>query len=217
MRIFKRSAKRGTTKPAPALVAVVSHTLPALTPVEQTCADQYQRLYRRLIAIAARSLGKDAARDVVHDVYLRLWERWKDLTPEERDDGVVITAVRNKVIDVMRHDSHAVEITEEMEETGEVPSIAPIEPDEEVDFAEVVDSIVAQLSPRCRDTYLMVREQGFTYVQAAAALNIGYESVKTHMKRATFLIREALTDGGYSVAAGEVLKALPSRSEASDD
>jgi RNA polymerase sigma-70 factor (ECF subfamily) len=215
MAILRRSAGREKAEQQQALVAVVGQSLPATLPVEQSCADLYVRLYPRLFRVAKRSLGSDGARDVIHDVFLSLWRRWDKLTPDERNDAVVTTAVKNKVVDVVRRDRRSIALTPQMEETGEVPAVAPL--DAEVELADVKETILAQLSPRCREVYLLVNIDGFTYKQVAAALDIGYESVRTYLKRANILIREALTDGGYNIAAGTALKALPGTSEASDE
>jgi RNA polymerase sigma-70 factor (ECF subfamily) len=206
---------REKTRETPKLVAVVSHTLPATLPMEQSCADLYVRLYPSLFGMAKRKLGRDAARDVIHDVFLGLWDRWAKLMPEDRNEGVITTAVKNKVIDVVRRDRKSVELTDDLAESGAVPVIPPA--DAQLDLADLKEEILAQLSPRCREVYLMVHDDGFTYKETAAALDIGYETVKTYIRRSNILIREALTDGGYRIAAGAAAKALPPSTEASDD
>jgi RNA polymerase sigma-70 factor (ECF subfamily) len=219
MRLVKRSAKNEAERKR-SLVAVVDAALPATSPMEQMCAEQYQRMYERLCAVAARILGEDAARDVVHDVLLRFWKRWDELTPEERSDSVVMTSVKNQVIDVMRRDRRSVELTSAMvaalEHTGEIPVINPIE-SADSDLAETAKQIVAQLPPRSRESYLLVNVYGFTYKEAAAAQDITAEGVKDNLKRANILIREALTDGGYRVGPGAQTKALPRSTEASNE
>jgi RNA polymerase sigma-70 factor (ECF subfamily) len=141
------------------------------------------------------------------------------MTPEDRTDGTIVFAVNNRATDLAElHDnSRTVELSEELEESGAVPELPPPDGDAPRDLGDVRDAIVAQLSPRCREVYLMVNEDGFTYKQVAAALGIGPESVKTYLKRANICIREALVDGGYRVTAGESPKALKPFSEASND
>src|SRR5260370_984672 len=104
MRIVRRTARRQATDDATALVAVASQALPAALPMEQMCAEQYQRIVPIAYAVAERTLGYDAARDVVQDVFFHFWRRWNELTPEHRSDAAIMSAVKNKVVDVMRRD-----------------------------------------------------------------------------------------------------------------
>lgn len=210
MRLIKRRKDRDKAEPSVKLVAVVDPSLEASTPTEQMCADLYRRLYHRLCAVAGFSLGRDAARDIVHDVVLEFWHKWDQLTPEQRSDEVVVTAVRRRTIDAMRRDGRLVELTKQMANSGEVPTIGPFEPGAEVNLADIVDRIIAQLPPHCLEAYQLVHDREFTYKEAADALGLQLEGVKSRLRRANLLIREALLDGGYQVSAGEQQKALPS-------
>lgn len=215
----ERQANSDESQPT-ALVAVVDSTLPANLPAERNFADLYVRWYPQFFRTARRALEKDAARDAVHDVLVGLWERWKELTPESRHPAAITTAVRNRAIDIALRDAKSVELTEELEESGAVPLVPAVDSEDPPELAQVRDAILEQLTPRSREAYLLVNEDGFTYKQAAAAMGIGFESVKTHLKIANILIREALVGSGYQIAAGEATKALlpaADSSEASDD
>jgi len=213
MALVRRTPDPGRTSATAKLVAVVGSALPAATPVQETFAAAYQRVYPRACAFAARVLGADAGPDVVHDVFAEFLERWTELTPEQRADPVILVAIRNRVIDVLRHDALAVELTPDLEESGRVPSLPPVEPGTVPWLDEVVDRLVEQLSPRCREAYRLVRYEDFSYEEAARAMNLGTGSVKSHLVRANALIREALTGAGYRVEEGRVVKALPRSSE----
>lgn len=220
MAFRSRRRDRAQAGQAPALVGVVDHSLPATLPMEKSCADLYLRLYPTLVSIARRRVDPDSATDIVNEVFLSFWQRWDTLKPEQRSEGAITNAVKNETLEVARRLGRQVELTDEMADSGVVPPTPPPDTERPPDLGEVGDAILDHLSSRCRDVYLMVNVDGLSYKQTAAALDIGYESVKTYLKRANTYVREALVDGGYQVAAGQALKALPpssQHSEASDD
>ena len=196
-------------------MAVVDGELPATLPEEKQFADLYVRWYPQFFGAARRQVGADAAHDAIHDVMLKLWQRRKELRPEDRQAAPITTAVRNRAIDMARRDDKSVELTEELAESGAIPLVPPVDQEPPPDLTVVRDGIVAQFTPRCREAYLLVKENGFTYKQAAAAMGIGVESVKTHLSIAHALMERALVKGGYLPASRERMKALKASSEAS--
>src|SRR3990172_7934386 len=150
MALVKRDSGAGHTTATAKLVAVVAP--PPLPGVAEMCEAVYKRLYARACVLTADLVGQLAAQDAVHDVFTDYLERWPDLTLDERSDAAIMTAILNRAIDVYRRDRRSVELTPELEESGQVPSLPPVEPGVVLWFDDVVDHLVEQLPPQCRES-----------------------------------------------------------------
>ena len=197
--------------PEEKLVAVVPPPQVSAAVVEMV-EQAYSRLYPRLCALAARKLGREVADDIVQDVFAKLVRVWTRLTPEQLTDAAITKMVKRRIIDVARaqgREPPSVDYTEDLAEQGLVPSIGPVEPGTVLYVEEAVARFVPQLSPRYREAWEKVRDEELTYEEAAAEMEISAAGVKWNLKHANLMVREAMTDAGYRIEAGSLVKALP--------
>ena len=185
-------------------IRVVEPGLPAATPAERSWAEVYERLYPRLCRSAARLIGADAASDAVEEGLLRVLEKWPTLAPEQRSDAFVRNVVRAFVIDEFRRQERHVEYTDELEEQGAVPVMPSPDDDGKSAVALIVDEIIAKMPPQRRAMCLLVYEEGLTIREAAAALDIGFETGRTHIKLAHIWLRKHMPHSvhGYQLGRG---------------
>jgi RNA polymerase sigma-70 factor (ECF subfamily) len=79
-----------------------------------------------------------------------------------------------------------------------------MEPDtamHEEELATFRERMLASLPERCRSAYLMVREEGFSYGEAAARLGITRRAVHMHVVDAQRRFREELPQQGVAVVS----------------
>ena len=185
-------------------VAVVEPALRAATPAERSWAEIYERLYPRLCRSAARLIGADAASDAVQEGLLRVLTKWPTLAPEQRSDAFVRSVVRAFVIDELRRQERHVEYTDDLEEQGAVPVLPSPDNDGKSAIALIVDELIAKMPPQRRAMCLLVYEEGLTIREAAAALDIAFETARTHMKLAHAWLRNHMPTAphGYQLGAG---------------
>jgi len=162
--------------------------------------EMYERLHGPLVNHAERWVTRDDALDAVGDAMLALWRSWPRLSPLQRSDKYIFAAVRHRAL-------------RQLDEDGVLVSLDDAEP--ELDWrvvnavhegtrgdtpADVIDAALAAMPPRRREVLLLVREQDFSYSEAAEALGLSFGTIKTHLRLATQDLRAAFTRSGFRIA-----------------
>jgi len=137
---------------------------------------------------------RSAAEDVVHDVFLRLWlgRANLDLTGSLR--AYLVTAVRNRIIDMTRTQAVRQRAMESavLDVTHRRPTASEADPAEVAELDVAIRTAIADLPERCRTAFLLCREQDLTYAEAAAVMGVAPATVKTQVARALAALRNAL-------------------------
>lgn len=153
----------------------------------------YNRYRDKLYSFALDlSLSEDKAKDIVHDVFARLWEQRARLSGREILGSYLFQMTRNRRIDQLRRFSKETLILAEL--AREQPS-APPGPDALLDYQEMqaaLQAVIRELPPRQREVYALRREQGLSYDEIAARLNLSPVTVENHFSRALQGIRSLL-------------------------
>lgn len=160
------------------------------TDIEALYRSERARLEGRL----RRLLGhNNAASDIVHDLFVRLWER----RGEARDDAVayLMRSARNAAIDHIRSerirsDYRVLTVIEQHAR----PSPTPHDIVVAREALGIVDRAIDALSDRTRHVFLLNRVHGCSYAEIAKALGISTSAVEKHMTRALREIREAVIE-----------------------
>ena len=149
-----------------------------------TFAELFARHQGELYRYAARFTGDpDLAEDVVQESFLRLAARPPDRQRGER--AWLFTVATRIAIDTMRRSRRRADILGRAAPDVELAPRAPDPADEAErhDLAERVHRALAALAERDR-TVLLMREEGFTHREIAAAVGTTTKSVGTMISRA---------------------------------
>jgi RNA polymerase sigma-70 factor (ECF subfamily) len=162
----------------------------------------FRSYYPGLLRFAHAHLGdRGEAEDTVHDVFLRVWRERERLGGDRSLRTYLLAAVRNRVIDVVRHRAVRQRWVQEdggaREEgaSGVLDARAPSLASEAVELNELDDAIrraVAALPERCRTAFLLCKEQEMTYAEAAEVMGVSPATVKTQIARALAALRVSL-------------------------
>ncbi|SHL13385.1 RNA polymerase sigma-70 factor, ECF subfamily [Chitinophaga jiangningensis] len=123
------------------------------------------------------------AEEVVQDVFMKIWMTRETLSSVTYIKAYLLTLSRNEALNalksMMRRLSH--EAT-----TENLPPFEAEEPEQHRAFQlTLIDEAIDQLPARQKEVFLLHRHQRLTYAEIAEKLNIGKESVKTHLQLAT--------------------------------
>lgn len=139
------------------------------------------------------------AEELVHDVFLRMWERRSVLQDCASPKHYLYTAVRNQALKHLAHEavvrrSHAM-----VKEDGRVPGTGegPVRADEQLEASELAaafEDIVDRLPPRCRETFTLYREEGMSYAEIGEVMGISERTVETQLARANRVLRRELAE-----------------------
>ncbi len=157
--------------------------------------DLFQAHYVELCRFAYRYVKSRAvAEEVVQECFYRVWRQ----AGLAGSDGERITrpylyrAVRNQVLNHLKHRR----VEEEWEkEDRQSESSAVVLPDQVLDVIELHRAIreaVDRLPERCREVFLLRRDQNLSYHEIANAMDVSVKTVENHMGRALRSLRQAL-------------------------
>jgi RNA polymerase sigma-70 factor (ECF subfamily) len=138
--------------------------------------------------LRARVKNLAVAEELAQDVYLRIWRGRARLDPDRPLPAYLYRSARNAA---------ANEAARRRVRTLHAPPplASPVASDESVQLRELRDAVRAAidaLPARCRQIFLLSREQGLTYAQIAATLHLSIKTVENHMGRALQGLRERL-------------------------
>src|SRR6185436_6953474 len=132
--------------------------------------------YDGLVRFANRLVRSRAeAEELVHDVLLKVWLQRDRLVPGEELKGYLVLATRNHALNHLRRGK--IERLWRNRQPPEEPA-APAQTSESLDATEVaVRAAIAALPDRCREVFLLSREQGLSYAAIATTMNISVKTV----------------------------------------
>ena len=156
--------------------------------------DQYSnKLYR----FAFRYLKSDAeARDIVQEVFIRLWNNRKDLAENTRVEAFLFTVTKNIIISAFRR-----KITEKeyLDHLKYLVINNHSDTETQVDYtllSEKVDGLIAQLPEQQKKVYILSKEKGYSNKAIADELDISVKTVERHITKARRFLKENLESYG---------------------
>lgn len=154
----------------------------------------HKPVYRYLISIVKVD---EHAEDLVHEVFLKLWESRETLSIKGAFTPYLFRACHNKGIDALRKIAADRKLQESLLRafgnmtTGEYHSKEELQ-----QFDNLVEEALDSLTPQRRKVYELCRVNGKTYHEAAAEMGIAPGTVKEHMTKALASLRLIVQNRG---------------------
>ena len=161
----------------------------------QAAMEQLYLRYRNvLINLCLRYLKNTAdAEDVVHDIFMQLWENPDVLNEELSFSGYVKTLAINRVLHKFRqfdiHERFAQHILMNTQESTNETEDTIIDND----YAELLDKLIETLSPQQKEIFRLNRLEGLTYQEISELLQISVKTVRNHISLALKKIKKQLS------------------------
>ncbi|MCD0489156.1 sigma-70 family RNA polymerase sigma factor [Pedobacter sp. MC2016-14] len=152
----------------------------------------YHLYSKKIYRLCLRDLGSDHdAANLVHNVFLSLWENRSTLVLE-KPEHYLVRAAKMQVLKHFRDSSsHRIQLNQALVAYNEIDQST----EQSLDFKELknrVTGLVSQLPPQCAKVYRMRDEQGKKNQEIAAELQISVSAVKQHLGKAIFFLRAHL-------------------------
>jgi len=166
----------------------------------QALADIYFTYFKTLWHLAFRwTRSRDHAKELVHDVFLRLWTRRTTLDIRSEIIFYLRSAVRNEVYNAAKHTAVVARMEATIEgNSSDVPAIGQVvDPERALDEREIdriVATALAGISQRDRDVVTMRWIDRMTLDEIASEFGISKSRVRTILARAAERIAPALKD-----------------------
>jgi len=157
--------------------------------------DRYgKRLHRFAIAYLKST---ENAEEIVQDVFLKIWNNRKDLSPDKSFESYLFTIAKNGILNTIRKSkSEQAYLNFAILHPGKDVLL-----DEELDFNELeraYSNAVDQLSPRRKEIFLLSRIHSLSNSEIAERMNISSKTVENQMTSALAEIRKNLRTLGFS-------------------
>lgn len=166
---------------------------------EQAFRDIWETYHERLATFALRYLhSRDAAADVVQDVFIALWERHEHIEVRGSIASYLYSMVRYTAMDLLKHEGvvqrHAALMAAEYAAAPVVASNLGASVAEVEALQEIIRRVVTGLAPRTREIFLMSREDGLAPAAIANVLGIAPQVVYNQLTRALKALHAAIDD-----------------------
>lgn len=159
----------------------------------------FERYFEPLVRFGYHLLGsRDAAKDAVQDIFVRVWERPELLDPSRSLKQYLYTAVRNRALDERkrevvrsRHHQETLAIASDDREMLETPS-----PENAVLSAATLQAAMEQLPERRREVVRLRMQEQLTYEEIAKILDTSPVAAERLVFRALADLRKILRVSG---------------------
>ena len=150
-------------------------------------------LYYERLCDYASNLARDSFRseDIVQNVFIRMWQQREKLNFNISIKSYLYKSVYNEFVDQYRKDI-AITLLEKkyIEEINS--NIEPSDNDKTERLIALVEKEIEQLPPKCKETFLLNKKEGLTYVEIAEFQNVSVGTVEKQMSKALNLIRNKI-------------------------
>jgi len=152
-------------------------------------------LYYEKLCDYARNLARDdfKSEDIVQNVIMRMWQQREKLNSNISIKNYLFKSVYNEFVDQYRKD-----IAISALEKKYIEGLDTVFEAQDIDNTERLTTIVMraidQLSPKCKETFLLNRKEGLTYIEIAEFQNVSVNTVEKQIGKAIRKVREKLKD-----------------------
>jgi len=150
----------------------------------------FQRYGDRLYGFAVKVLkSEEEAEELVQDVFLKIWEKRKNLKEEDTLRTYLFTIAYHNMCRLFRRRNYQERLIKELNDFKSEQIIN----DENTDYQSVmeqVDKLIDQLPPRQKDVFIKSKKEGKSSKEIAAELNITPGTVDNHVSAALKYLRK---------------------------
>lgn len=154
---------------------------------------EFERIFRELYTPLCQKAykivkDKDLSEDLVQQVFVRLWEKRKEIRIHTTAKAYLYKATIYAAFNHIRKENQLVEWESQLAE--------PFHLNNDLEYQETIQqvtSIIDELPPSCRTIFILSREEGMSYKEIAETLSISIKTVENQMSKALRILREKLS------------------------
>ncbi len=152
-------------------------------------------LYYEQLCNYAKNLARDdfQSEDIVQNVIVRIWQQREKLNSNITIKNYLFRSVYNEFIDQYRK-STAITALEKKYIEGLDTVLDEDDCDKSERIMALVMKTIEQLPEKCKETFLLNKKEGLTYVEIAELQNVSVNTVEKQMSKAIRIVREKLQD-----------------------
>ena len=137
--------------------------------------------------------NKSVSEDIIQDIFIYFWEKKGTINLNSSVKSYLLTAARNKFLNHIRSEKSHQTINQEVilnSETIVNPNYNLLDINRIEGF---ISESIDKLPPRCREVYLLHKQENLSYKEIALRMEISEKTVENQMTIAIRKLREQLT------------------------
>lgn len=159
---------------------------------EQAFKEIYDRYWLRLLQTAYRKTdNREAAEEMVQDLFINLWQRRSDLQINRSLESYLLTAVKYRVINFI----HRQVVIRQQEKMRPLQVLRGNDTEEQIHYRELNEQLskaIHKLPAKSRAIFEMSRYENYSNKHIAGKLRISEKAVEYHITRSLKLLRSYL-------------------------
>lgn len=153
----------------------------------------FRDLFKPLTLFAFKYVNDiDDAKSIVHDVFMKLWEKKDEINLDKSVKSYLYTSVNNRSLNFIRDNKKFIReelIIDQLHDNVENTNDLSIE-----DIQKKVSETLENLSPKVKETFLLSRYKGLKYKEIAEKMGVSVKTVETHISTALRSLRYNLKE-----------------------
>ena len=151
----------------------------------------FRELFKPLCSFAYKYTGDfEDARNLVHEVFIIVWEKYENLPADTNFKSYLFTSVRNRSLNYLRDRKRHISIDKVSDDTiAEHNTLM-----ETLELEQEIATAIQSLPDKCRQIFEMNRVDGLKYAEIAEKLGLSIKTVEAQMSKALAVLRERLRD-----------------------
>ena len=137
---------------------------------------------------------QDTAKEVVHNVFLNLWEKRENVDMSSPLKSYLFTSVYNRCMNFIRDQKKFDRDDTIFERLDNDDFTDASDRLEEQELEQRIFDALQSLPEKCREVFMLNRFEKLKYAEIAEKLGISVKTVETQMSKALKILREKLSD-----------------------
>jgi RNA polymerase sigma-70 factor (ECF subfamily) len=151
----------------------------------------FQTYYSRLCVFSnsyVKSL--DISRDVVQEVYIKIWDNRENFYIRQSLKAYLYQAVRNQSLNFLQQKKQMERLENRLKRQQEISESSRTEEFNTEELSEKVWRLVEKLPERRRAIFILYRRHGLSYAEIAEVLGIARKTVENQMGKSLQFLRD---------------------------
>jgi RNA polymerase sigma-70 factor (ECF subfamily) len=171
----------------------------ALNPQDTILKHRFENLFREhftgLCYFARKYTGDlDTAREIVHAVFIRIWENRLEFEWDKPAKSYLFTSVYNRSMNHIRDHKKFLGYDDATRKNLIIDEADYSDILETAELEARIKSALLHLPEKCREIFELSRFEGKKYAEIASHLNISVKTVETQMSKALQMLKVELRD-----------------------